>query len=146
MTPRNPFLDGSEELENILKKLESVVEPVAPKKTAAKKTPAKKAAAKPKSVELTEGELDLVRCPRIKGGFPTESVKLKGKDELLIVYCDACRCTHYYIAQPQADKPDRFNVHALLLGEEVCWVPGTPSGDMDTEAAMEHVEDEVGEH
>ena len=145
MSVMKQLAELGEELENVSKRLESMVDHV-PKTAATKKAAKKPAAPKPKKVEVTEEELDLVRGPRVKGGFPTESVKLKGKDELLIVYCDACRCTHYYLAQPHATKPSHFDVFALLKGEEVCWVPGTPSGDMDTEAAMEHVEDEVGEH
>jgi hypothetical protein len=115
------------------------------KKTAKKKTPAKKAPVKPVPEQLeTDTDLEHVKGPFCKGGFPSESIKLKGKDELVIVHCDACKCSHYYLAQP-AGK-DRFTVHELILGEEVCWAPKTPSGDMDTETAMEHLEDDVEEH
>lgn len=116
------------------------------KKKATKKKVVKKAPAKKPEPRDEEEEIGLVHGPFIKGGFPTETIKLKGKDELLIVHCDACKCTHYYLAQPQEDNPKKFDISELAYGENIAWVERTPSGDMDSEGAMEHVEDEVEEH
>lgn len=143
------FSEGLAEFDGLLKKLETDGK----SDMATKKKKATKAAkpAKPKkpampSQAFIEEHLEPCRGAFVKGGFPTESIKLKGKDELLIVHCAKCKASHYYLALPDPEKSDRFNIHELLTGEAFAWVPRTPSGDMDTEGAMEHVEDEVEEH
>lgn len=142
------FASGGAELDGLLKSLETQTDEG---NVATKKKKAPKKAAKPKkpampSQQFIEEDLAPCRGPFVKGGFATESIKLKGKDELLIAHCAKCKASHYYLAQPDPENDKRFNIHELLTGEAFAWVPRTPSGDMDTEGAIEHVEDEVDEH
>jgi len=68
-----------------------------------------------------------------------QSIKLVGKDELLIVWCPEHECAHYFLAQPSSDKT--FEVSEVWKGAVAPKkIKVTPSGDMDTEAAIDLVE------
>jgi hypothetical protein len=112
---------------------------------------------KPKKALMREPELDddegadetLERAlgHHVKKGFPSQSIKLQGKDELHMVHCPECKGTHYYLALPEPGTGGKkFALHELLLGETLGTVELTPHGDLDTETAMEILEDSVEEH
>jgi len=75
----------------------------------------------------------------------TVSTRLVGKDELIMVECGSCKCTHYYLAQPIPGMK-RFRIFELLQGETIARVRAVPSGDIDAEHAFARVEEDADAH
>lgn len=139
--PKSIFeeLDGyTSELSTLQKKLE---DDMPAKKPTKKPTKAKKRAEPIKTPDMDVIEVGPAYGPKCKA-FPSESIKLKGKDEVIITYCAEHKRAHYFIVQP-IEGTKKFQVTELCLGAPVSQVEATPSGDADTEEALENVEDYV---
>jgi hypothetical protein len=62
----------------------------------------------------------------------------------LIVWCPEHECAHYFLAQPSG--PKTFTVHEITRGAiAVEVVKASPSGDMQTEDALDAIEQSLND-